>query len=161
MRKFEAIVEIIGINPFVPVPEEILTELFHKAGKTKGAIPVTGTVNGREYKQNLVKYKGQWRLYINTTMLKNSPQRIGERIEVTIAYDTSDRTLKPHPKLIAALNSCPEAQQRFDALSPSLQKEIIRYILMLKTEESIDRNVQRAIDFLLGKTSFVGRKSPF
>lgn len=159
MRSFKARLEIIGINPFVSVPEKIQEWLFEQAGKKKGPIPIHGTVNGTEYRQNLVKYKGAWRLYINTTMLKNSPKRIGEMLELTIAFDPSDRTLKPHPKLVMALNKSPKAKKKFESLTPSLQKEIVRYILSLKTEESIDRNVRRAIGFLSGKTSFVGRKS--
>jgi hypothetical protein len=38
-----------------------------------------------------------------------------------------------------------------------MQKEIMRYINNLKTTESVERNVERAIRFLLGKDRFVGR----
>src|ERR1044071_2649608 len=103
MHQFKASIDIIGINPFVFVPEKILKEIFQKAGKDKGPIPVQGTVNGKAFQQTLVKYSGHWRLYINTTMLKNSPKRIGETIEVTIEFDPTDRTIEPHPKLIKAL----------------------------------------------------------
>jgi hypothetical protein len=157
MQHFKAKLEIIGINPFVFLPETVLQELFKHARKTTSPIPVHGTINGTSYQQNLMKFKGEWRLYINTVMLKKSPKRIGESIEVTIAFDPSDRSLTPHPKLMSALNKTPEAQQKFESLSPSLQKEIIKYIASLKTEESVDRNVNRAIGFLLGKNSFIGR----
>jgi len=159
VNEFSAKLEIIGINPFVYVPEPILLDIFSQAGKDKGAIPICGTVNGKPYKQSLIKYDGDWRMYINTTMLPNSPEKIGEVIHVTIAVDPEDRTLLPHPKLVAALNQNKEAQAIFIQLAPYLQKEIVRYISMLKTEESIDRNVSKAIDFLLGKGSFIGRKS--
>ncbi|MNR43396.1 hypothetical protein D3C85_1620140 [compost metagenome] len=92
-------------------------------------------------------------------MLKNSPKRIGETIEVTIEFDPSDRTIKPHPKLIEALNDNLEAKFRFDNLSPSMQKEMVRYISSLKTEESRNRNIEKAINFLLGKSTFIGRKT--
>lgn len=157
MQHFKAKLEIIGINPFVFLPEMVLQELFKHARKTTSPIPVHGTINGTSYQQNLMKFKGEWRLYINTMMLKKSPKRIGETIEVTIAFDPSDRSLTPHPKLMSALNKTPEAQQKFESLSPSLQKEIIKYIASLKTEESVDRNVNRTIGFLLGKNSFIGR----
>ena len=48
----------------------------------------------------------------------------------------------------------------FDNLSPSRQLEIVRYISFLKKEESIDRNIHNALNFLLGKGSFVGRDKP-
>ncbi len=160
MLKFKADIAIIGINPFVFVPEEILTEIFKQAGKSKGAIPVSGMINDKPYKQTLVRYSDFWRLYINTTMLKNSPDRIGEIIDVTISFDPSDRTITPHPKLTEALEKNTEAKVVFDGLSPSLRKEIVRYISFLKTEQSVDNNVGKAIDFLLGKGKFIGRDHP-
>lgn len=158
--KFKAAIEIIGVNPFVFVPDKILKEIFRQSGKNKGYIPIQGLINGKPYKQTLVKYLGNWRLYINTTMLKKSPQRIGEIIEITIAFDPADRKIMPHPKLINALKENNEAKKIFDNLSPSRQKEIIRYISFLKTEESVDKNVKRAINFLKGKERFVGREKP-
>lgn len=160
MHTFTADIEIIGINPFVFVPEIILTDIFKQAGKDKGAIPIRGTINNLPYKQTLVKYSGAWRLYINTLMLKNSPNRIGESIQLTIEFDPSDRTIHPHPKLVKALHENKQAKKIFDNLRPSLQHEIVRYIANLKTEGSIDRNVNNAINFLMGKGRFVGRDKP-
>jgi hypothetical protein len=160
MHKFKAEIEIIGINPFVFVPEKILLEIFKQAKKDKGKIPIRGTVNNLPYKQTLIKYSGDWRLYINTFMLKNSPKRIGETIELTIEFDPSDRTIQPHPRFVKALNKNKQAKAVFDNLRPSTQLEIVRYIANLKTEESIDRNIIKAIDFLLGKGRFVGREKP-
>jgi len=155
---FQAHIEIIEINPYVEVPDAILTEIFNQAGKSKGHIPIKGTINDLPYHQTLVKYSGLWRLYINTTMLKDSPKRIGEIISISIQFDSSDRTIQPHPKLAEALAAHPKANDIFNDLSPSLQKEIVRYIANLKTAESIQRNIEKAIDFLLGKGSFIGRK---
>lgn len=160
MREFKAKLEIIGINPFVFVPEEILAGIFEEAGRNKGPVPVCGSVNGEPYIQTLVKYSGHWRLYINTIMLPDSPRKIGEIIEVTIGFDPNDRTISPHPELLKALDESEEAREVFDGLTPSLQKEIVRYISFLKSEESVKTNVQKAIGFLLGKNRFVGRDKP-
>ncbi len=158
--KFKATIEIIGINPFVFVPEKILAAVFKQAGKDKGHIPITGTINDKPYKQTLVRFKDEWRLYINTTMLKDSPKRIGEIVELTVIFDPVDRTLTAHPRLKRALKENTPAKAVFDALPKSRQQEIIRYISHLKTEESIDRNIDKAIDFLCGKGRFVGRDKP-
>jgi hypothetical protein len=157
---FSATIEIIGINPFVYVPDEILKHIFEKAAKSKGPIPIKGTVNSIPYTQTLIKFKGEWRLYINTKMLKNSPKRIGEQIEISINYDPEKKEIPIHPKLLQSLNENVAANTVFQNLRPSLQHEIIRYISHLKTEESIDRNVPKAIAFLLGKGRFVGREKP-
>ena len=158
--KFNVALDIIGVNPFVLVPLRVLGKIFIQAGKDKGPIPIRGTVNGVVYTQTLVKYKGAWRLYINTMMLNNSPQRVGEKLTLTIAFDPIDRTIKPHPKLVKALSNNKKAKRVFDGLTPSLQKEIVRYISSLKTEVSVDKNVVKAVDFLLGKDRFVGRDNP-
>ncbi|MFA9187964.1 YdeI/OmpD-associated family protein [Flavobacterium sp. FBOR7N2.3] len=157
---FSATIEIIGINPFVFVPDEILKHIFEKAGKSKGPIPIKGTVNSIPYIQTLMKFKGEWRLYINTKMLKNSPKRIGEQIAISIVYDPEKREIPIHPKLSEALNENVAANMIFQNLRPSLQHEIVRYIANLKTEESINKNVSKAIAFLLGKGKFVGREKP-
>jgi hypothetical protein len=160
VQKFKARIEIIGINPFVFMPKEILKEIFTQSGKERGYIPVRGSVNQKSYKQTLVKYSGDWRLYINTTMLKDSPKRIGEIIEVTIQHDPEDRTIQPHPAFAKALNRNKEAKKVFDRLPPSRKKEIVRYISALKNPESIRKNIQRAIGFLTGDNRFVGRNKP-
>ena len=160
MLQFRAAIDIIGVNPFVFVPDEILSENFRQAGKDKGAIPIHGTINGNAYKQTLVKFRGEWRLYINTKMLKRSPERVGETIDITLMFDPSDRTIHPHEKFVNALELNDTAKTIFDSLRPSLKHEIARYIASLKSEESIDRNVEKAIAFLLGNGRFVGRDKP-
>lgn len=157
-NEFKAEIEIIGINPYVTVPDDILHQIFEQAGRNKSPIPIEGAVNGKPYQQRLVRYQGAWRLYINTVMLEHSPKRIGETIEVTIAFDPAERTIEAHPELLKALSENKEANAVFEKLVPSLRNEIIRYISHLKTEDSIKKNVQKAIDFLLGKARFIGRE---
>ncbi|MDR6404260.1 MULTISPECIES: YdeI/OmpD-associated family protein [Chryseobacterium] len=158
MKNFTTKLEIIGINPFVFIPEEILNHIFEKAGKDKSPIPVKGTVNGKEFKQNLMKYLGEWRLYVNVTMLKDSPKRIGETIEVFVEFDDSDRTISIHPKLEEAIKESPVATKNFESLIPSRKLELIRYINNLKTEEGINRNIEKIIRHLHGETDFFGKK---
>ncbi len=160
MEKFNAKLEIIVGNPYVSIPLTSLNIIFQQANKNKGTIPVRGKINGKQYQQTLLKYSGDWRLYINMKMLKDSPRRIGEIIDVEIEFDPSDRTIEPHPKFTEALANSIEAKKVFERLSPSKQKEIVRYISNLKTEKSIEKNITRAINFLLGKERFVGRDKP-
>jgi len=159
-NKFKAEIQIIGVNPFVFVPDDILQQTFIKAGKDIGHIPITGTINEKPYKQTLVKYNGEWRLYINTSMLKNSPKRIGETIDITIIFDPESRDILPPKKFVKALEENEEAKTVFDDLSASRKLEIVRYLSRLKTEEILEKNIKRAINFLLGKERFVGREKP-
>lgn len=157
-NSFTANLDIIGINPFVFVPEEILETIFEDSGRNKSPIPVKGTVNGKEFQQNLMKYLGEWRLYVNLIMLKNSPKRIGEEIEVTLEYDDADRSISIHPQLEQAIHKSTLAKSNFEKLIPSRRHELVRYINNLKTEASIQRNIEKIIRHLHGETDFFGKK---
>lgn len=160
MHQFTAQINIIGINPFVFVPDEILLQIFEKAGKDRGPIPVKGTINKIPYKQTLVKYSGHWRLYINTSMLKNSPKRIGETIDISVAFDKENRDTQAPAAFVKALSKNKKAGAVFESLSPSRRAEIARYLANLKKEETLQKNIERAIRFLSGEERFMGRDKP-
>lgn len=42
-------------------------------------------------------------------MLKNSPKRIGEILNISIEVDHEERKIEAHPKLLTALEENPEA----------------------------------------------------
>lgn len=159
-NSFIATIEIIGINPYVLVPERILAQVCKDAGKDKGKIPVQMSIDGHEFMQTLIKYSGHWRLYLNTPMRKAAKKEVGDTATFDIAYDPIPRGIPMHPKLAKALKANNTAKKIYDGLRPSLQLEIVRYISFLKTAESVDRNVTRAINFLLGKERFIGRDNP-
>jgi len=79
-------------------------------------------------------------------------------VELFVEYDPEPRTIAPHPDFIRALNQHKKAKQVFEQLPPSLQKEIVRYIANLKTETSVQANIEKAIGFLTGKNKFIGRE---
>ena len=154
---FSAKIYKIGINPYVLLPQIFLDKIFLQAKKDKGAIPVCGKLNGHEFIQTLVKYSGKWRLYLNTPMRKATGTDVGDTINIEVDYDPKPRIISIHPTLQDALKKNSKAKKAFEKLSPSRQKEIIRYISFLKTEESIDKNVNKVIGFLTGKGRFAGR----
>ena len=157
MKSFSAKIRIIGVNPYVLLPSTLLKYIFQKAGKDKGAIPIQIKIGGKNFIQNLVKYSGKWRLYLNGPMRKAARKDVGDTIEVQIDFDAKPRITPMHPKLKKAFKENKEAKTAFEKLSPSRQKEILRYINFLKSEDSVDRNIKRAILHLVGKQSFVGR----
>ncbi len=121
------------------MPDNILNSIFIQANKNKGHIPIKGTINGNPYKQTLIKYSGEWRLYINTTMLKNSPKRIGETIEISILFDAENREVPMLIEFAEALKLNKEASLIFENLSVSRKSEIIRNLAKLKTKESLEK----------------------
>lgn len=151
MESFTAKILIIGINPYVGLPENVLNSLFKQAGKTKGPIPVRGTLNGKRFTQTLVKYQGAWRLYLNTQMRQDAGIDVGDDATVEIEFDPEPRIVPVHPKFAHALAKNKEAKAAFEKLAPSRQKEILRYLNSMKTEESLVRNIEKVIQYLSGK----------
>jgi hypothetical protein len=160
MKSFSAKILIIGINPYVLLPANILKYLFEKAGKEKGAIPVYIILNDKKFIQNVVKYSGKWRLYLNTPMRMAVDKQVGNIIDINIDYDGEKRVTSMIQKFELALSKNKSAKDCFYDLPSSRQKEILRYLNHLKTDESIERNIKRAINFLNGKENFVGRSRP-
>lgn len=160
MHSFSAKIFIIGINPYVLLPAALLKTIFVEAGKDKGPITVKGTIDGHSFIQTLVKYSGKWRLYLNEPMRRACGKDVGDKATFELSYDDMERVTLMHPALEAALKQDKKATAIYNQLSPSLQKEIKRYINNLKTQASVDKNVIRAIDFLHGKERFVGRDHP-
>lgn len=158
--KFTALIKIIGVNPYVSVPPAVLKKIFTAAGKDKGQIPVKLIICEKEFTQTLVRYSGEWRLYLNTPMRRLAAKETGDKITIDIAYDPEERTTPMPLKLKQALAKNKAANDIFNSCSPSLQKEIMRYINNLKTPESVDSNVERAVNFLLGRERFIGRDKP-
>jgi hypothetical protein len=157
---FTATIHKIGINPYVFVPATILARLFREAKRDKGPIPVKMVISDVEFVQHLVKYRGEWRLYLNTPMRKAAGKETGEKMTMGIFYDSAAREEPVNKHLDEALAKNKKAKQVFLSLAPSRQKEIVRYINQLKTSEAVETNVVKAINFLLGKQRFVGRDKP-
>ena len=151
MKSFPAKIHKIGINPYVGVPEDTLNALFKQADRTKGPIQVRGTVNRKEFKQTLVKYQGAWRLYINGELRRAARIDVGDEVHIRIEYDPVPRIESVPTKFADALSKSRIAKAAFESLRPSRQKEILRYLNSMKAESSLDRNIEKVIQHLLGE----------
>jgi hypothetical protein len=149
--RFRAPITVLGVNPLVDVPERVVSALQRQSGIARGPIPVRGTLNGAPYQQTVMRFAGTWRLHLNGPMRQAAGLEAGDVASVTIEYDpTSRRT--PMPALLReALDAAPQAREAYDALAPSRQNEICRYLANLKQEASLRRNVERVIAHLLGE----------
>ena len=159
---FTTKINIINGNPYVDVPSHILSYIFKVAEQNKGPIPVRGTIKGAEYTQTLVRYSGDWRLYINGIMLKAAGitypsgsirEVVGKQVDMTVEYDLRPRGLAIHPMLFQELSKDRTAKKAYDELAPYRKHEINRYLEFLKTNESIERNIKRILQHLRGEES--------
>jgi hypothetical protein len=160
--RFSSVIDIHGINPYVRVSAE------HAAVLKKGwrkALPVLVRVNGkpdRPWRINLMPIgDGSFYLYLHGEVRKASSTKPGDLIEVELQFDEEYRAGPTHPMppyFSEALEQNQRAKQAWNALIPSLQKEILRYFSRLKSPEAQARNTQRVLHVLSGgKGRFMAR----
>lgn len=148
---FSAEIKIIGVNPYVLLPEDILLELFKAFGKDRGPIPVKGKINGKAFSQTVVKFQGVYRLYVNGIMMKASGVQVGDKAEFVIEVDTTSREIPMHPEFAKALQKNKKAEEAFARYPASRQKEINRYLNNIKSEEIRAKNIDKIIRHLKGE----------
>jgi hypothetical protein len=145
--KFKAKLYKVGINPCVKVPLPITDRLTAQ----KGFIYIKGKIEGHPFKQTLVPIKhAPYRLYVNGPMMKGSKVRLAQVVSFEIEQDSPKSRNVPMPKFFREELNRNEVMDRFKKLSPSRQKEILKYLRFLKTEESVKRNVYKVVNGLKG-----------
>ncbi|HWA51685.1 MAG TPA: YdeI/OmpD-associated family protein [Patescibacteria group bacterium] len=149
--KFQAKIEIISVNLYVIPPQKALEEIFKDSGKSKGPIQIKGKINSHKFIQTLVRYQNAWRLYINTPIIKATGVKVGDTADFSIEFDNVARTVPINPKLKLAFDKNKKAKEEFEKLIPSRQKEINRYLNNIKSEEVLEKNVDKVIRYLNGE----------
>lgn len=158
LTKFTSKVSIINGNPYVTPTKMVLEQIFKDSSKRNSPIPVRGTLNGAKFQQTLVRYKGNWRLYVNIIMAKlakikfskSISEIVGEKVVVNIEFDNSPPKFTMPTFFKKALDANPVAKKNWEKLVPSRQKEILRYLSWLVTTDAKSRNVEKAISALNG-----------
>jgi hypothetical protein len=141
---FEATIYKAGINPCVEVPLSIT----NKMTPSKGYIPVKGKIKNHSFQQTLVTVKNAaYRLYVNGPMLKGSGARAGDTARFTIEQDLEPKII-PIPKELKKKLVENKLLPAFKKLTAGRQKDILRYLNFLKTEEFLLRNIDKVIHSL-------------
>lgn len=146
MSSFSATIYKNGINACVDVPREVTATMI----PVKGYIRVKGTINGFAFAQTLVPVKNApYRLFVNIPMLKGGKTAIGENaaFDITQDHDYVPGKAYPMPELLQQALEKQGLLEAFYALSGARQKDILKYLDSLKTEVTVQKN----IDKLIGK----------
>ncbi len=158
MQTFCEKVHIINGNPYVRPPDSVIESIFKQAGKETSPIPIRGKINGATFQQSLVKYEGDWRLYINIIMakagkvdfLKSITEIVGKEVTIDVEFDPKPPVFKMVDFLQKALDKNTAAKKSWENLTPGRQKEILRYFSWLKSDQAKERNLKKAIEVLTG-----------
>ena len=160
--RFRATIEIRGINPYVLVSAERAAAL--KRGWRK-PMPVRVQIDGQPdppWRINMMPVgDGSFLLYLHAEVRKAAAREQGDVVDVAVAFDGTYRTAPTHPMpswFADGLDRLPSAQVNWEGLTPSLQKEFLRYFAGLKSEEARKRNLDKALHVLSGgKARFLAR----
>lgn len=128
-------------------------------------MPVLVKINGEPkvpWRTNMMgNGRGDFLLHLHGEMRAVSGTRVTKVVTIDLAFDETYRDALQHsvPELLpAALDGDGTTASSWAKLTPSRQKEILRYFAALKTSEAKDRDVERMVRIFGGDTGrFVGR----
>jgi hypothetical protein len=152
---FQATMKIVGVNPYVLVSPTRARAL--KPGWKK-PMPVLVRVNGEPKKSpwriNMMPTgKGSFFLYLHGQVRKESKTGVGDRVDIEVVFDEKYRggpaTMPAWFR--AALKANPRSRAGWESRTPSRQKEILRYLTNLKSQDARERNIEKAMKLLAGE----------
>jgi hypothetical protein len=157
-----ATIEIVGVNPYVLVSAKQVNVL---RPEWRRPMPVLVRINGgpkEPWRTNMMPNgSGEFLLYLHGQMRDASNTNVGDIVLVDLIFDETYRNGPQHAvpeKLQAAFDGNETITSNWEKLTPSRQKEILRYFAALKTPEALDRNVERMVRILGGDAGrFMGR----
>lgn len=143
-KTFEATFESAGIAKvaMIEVPFDV------KAFFGKARPPVVADVNGYELRTTLVVYGGKTFVGLRSSHVEASGLKVGQRVQVTLALDTEERTVEVPKDLAAALKKDKKAAAAWEKLSFTHRKEHADAILGAKKPETRARRIEKALAML-------------
>lgn len=149
-----AVIRIRGINPYMLVSAS-------KAGAIRSdwrkPLPVLVRINGmpdKPFRTNLMPAGGGcFYLYLHGDMRRISGTEVGDRVRAELSLDTNYKNGPMHampPWFREGLRQSPSARSNWQVLSPSRQKEILRYLSRLESPDAKARNLKQVIAVLSG-----------
>ena len=84
MQVFSATIVKLGINACLNVPEKIVKSLLAAAGKKSAPVKVKCLLNGVDFDANVVRYSGDWRVYLNLVTRRAARCDIGDKVKIRL-----------------------------------------------------------------------------
>ena len=134
----------VGAATFYVAPFRV-EELFG----VKGLMPVAGTVNGFPFRSSLFpRGDGTHYMVVNQEVRAGADVQAGDTVEIMLERDTMPRVVEAPPYLQEALAGDEAAQEQFNALSYSHQKEYVSWIESAKRHDTRARRIQKTLTML-------------
>jgi hypothetical protein len=144
-NSFRAVINKDGVNQFVDVPARVSRAftLFAEHGRVR----VTGTISAHPMHATLVPTKdGTHRLYVNGGMRAATGVDVGDRVTLKLRPLRTDEVDVPED-LASALTKA-RARRRFDMLSASHRRELLRSIDDARSVKNRAARIERTLSHL-------------
>jgi tRNA A-37 threonylcarbamoyl transferase component Bud32 len=127
----------------VVVPDSVVEAL---GGNVRAR--VAGTLNGVEFKSNLMRYSGVVWLGVHKATMQAAGISHGDPVTVEMSLDETPRVVEVPEALEQALAKDTAARAAFEALAFTHRKEYAQWVAEAKKEETRDRRVAETIERL-------------
>lgn len=129
----------LGIN----VPVEVVESL----GRGKRP-PVKVTINGYTYRNTVAVMGGAYMVGVSSDHRQHAGVAAGDEVEIDMELDTEPREVTVPPEFAKALARDAAAKRKFDSLSYSGKLRHVAPIAGAKTDETRQRNIDKALSSL-------------
>ena len=134
----------VGVIRYLDVPGDVSKRLGRGAH-----VPVSGAIEGVPVRTTLVsRGNGAYRLAVHSDIRKKLKVDTGAYLEVCLRLDEESREPVLPPALALALRQAPKAQQRFRAMTTALRRQIVRYLVAVKSQQTLERRVEKFVQRL-------------
>lgn len=127
---------------------KIPAEIIEKMGGGKKSL-VKVTINNFTYRSAVAVMNGAFMVGVNADNRESAKVKGGDKIDVAVELDTEERTVKIPAEFQKQLSKNTAARKTFETLSNSKKKILTIPIASAKTEETRNRNIEKAMNILL------------
>jgi Domain of unknown function (DUF1905)/Bacteriocin-protection, YdeI or OmpD-Associated len=139
---FSAKIYKVGIIRFVDVPAGV-SQAF---GGGALNVAVKGQVEGVPVQTTLVpRGSGLYRMAIHGDIRKKLRVDAGAVVEIAIERDEESREPVLPPAFVLALRNSPKAQANFRAMTTALRRQIVRYLVSVKQQSTLERRAVKLV----------------
>ena len=141
--KFKTKIVQTGNNTGIEVSEQILEQL---GGGKKPLVVVK--VNEYTYRSAVGKMGDRFMISLSAENRKNASVKGGDLVDIDIELDNTPRTIEIPDDFQTLLDLNLTARENFDKLAPSKKKAMVLSITDIKTEETRNIRIKKAIESL-------------
>jgi hypothetical protein len=123
---------------------------------TRGRVPVRGTINGFPFRSSLMPCGGPHMMPVNKALRGGAGVKPGDIVEVVLERDGEVRSVEPPAELRQELAKSKKAQQRWEKLSFTHQKEMANCLLEAKRAETKKRRLAKVMEVLKTGAKWTG-----